>query len=61
MAKRHAVLYMAKGQAYVSPLGHAEIMINGKPAERGDEVFNGDVLTLGRTSLRLNLYEEEEA
>lgn len=61
VAKRHAVLYMAKGQAYVSPLGHAEIMINGKPAERGNEVFNGDVLTLGHTSLRLNLYEEEEA
>ena len=37
------------------------VMVNGKPAERGDEVFDGDLLTLGHTNLRLNLYEEEEA
>ena len=50
---------MARGQAYISPLGHAEVMINGKPAEKGEEVYDGDVLTLGNTSLRLNLYTEE--
>ena len=60
VAKRHAVLYMAKGQAYISPLGRAEVQINGKPAEKGEEVFDGDVLTLGGTKLRLNLYTEEE-
>ena len=59
VAKRHAGLYMARGQAYISPLGHAEVMINGKPAEKGEEVYDGDVLTLGNTSLRLNLYTEE--
>ena len=30
-----------------------------KPAEKGEEVYDGDVLTLGNTSLRLNLYTEE--
>ena len=59
VARRHAVLYMAKGRAYVSPLGHESLMVNGKPAEKGQEIYDGDVLTLGNTSLRLNLYTEE--
>ena len=40
VAKRHAVLYMASGQAYISPLGHAEVMINGDVYKR--QAWNGD-------------------
>ena len=55
IGKRHGVLYLNRDFAVVNPIGHNRIYINGELAQRGDEVYDGDILTLGGVYLRVRL------
>ena len=55
IGKRHGVLYLNRDFAVVNPIGHNRIYINGELAQRGDEVYDGDILTLGGIYLRVRL------
>jgi len=55
LSKRHGVIYLNRDFAVVNPIGKNKIYINGQLAKRGDEVYDGDIITLGGVYLRVRL------
>lgn len=53
VAKTHALLYKKGDDLYVSPLGRAETMVNGKKVSKPQILKTGDIITLGEIDARV--------
>ena len=53
VAKTHALLFKKEDDLYLSPLGRAETMVNGKKILKPQILKTGDIITLGEIDLRV--------
>ena len=53
VAKTHALLYKKGEDLYLSPMGRALTMLNGKKINKPQRLRTGDVVTLGEIDVRI--------
>ena len=53
--KSHAVLYLSRDRAYLSPIGKARVIVAGEQAGKKTEIYHDDVIEIGDVQLHVQL------
>jgi len=60
LIKKHAVLYLTRDRAFLRPMSHANVFVEGQRVRNRIEVHDGDSIQLGETLFVLQLFEQYE-
>ena len=60
LVNQHAMLYLTRDSAYVRPIAHADVWVEGHRIKNRTEVYDGDGIQLGQALFVLRLFDEED-